>query len=202
MASPLEVLLRPVAEVMNRNISETTPARKLAAELNGATIAIRARDTSLSTYFSFAGDVVLLSTEYDNDPDVVISASLVTLGRMLASPDETMIRSGDVELTGDAVTAQRFQKLLGYARPDLEEELSRVFGDVAAHRFAEIGRSIRNWASAARTTMGGNVREYLQEESRELPTRYEVDRFSSRLSVLRDDVERLAAKLRRLEDAR
>lgn len=202
MASPLEVLLRPVAEVMNRNISETTPARNLAAELSGATIAIRARDTSLSTYFSFADDAVLLSTEYESDPDVVISASLVTLGRMLASPDETMIRSGDVELTGDAVTAQRFQKLLGYAKPDLEEELSRVLGDVAAHRLAEIGRGIRNWASAARTTMGGNVREYLQEESRELPTRYEVDRFSSRLSVLRDDVERLAAKLRRLEDGR
>jgi ubiquinone biosynthesis protein UbiJ len=32
-----------------------------------------------------------------------------------------------------------------------------------------------------------------------LPTRYEVDRFSVRLGVLRDDVERLAARLRRLE---
>ena len=202
MASPLEALLRPVAEIMNRNISETTPARKLAADLNGTTIAIRTRDTSLSTYFSFADNAVRLSTEYQSDPDVVISASLVTLGRMIASPDEAMIRSGDVEMTGDAVTAQRFQKLLGYAKPDIEEELSRVIGDVAAHRLAEIGRGVRNWASAARATMGDNVREYLQEESRDLPTRYEVDRFRSQLAVLRDDVERLAARLRRLEDSR
>ncbi len=202
MANPLEALLRPVAEILNRNISETTPARELVAALNGSIIAIRVRDTSLNIFFSIADDVVLLSTEYKDNPDVVISASLVTLGRMLASPDETMIRSGEVELTGDAVTAQRFQKLLGYAKPEVEEELSRVVGDVAAHRFAELGRSARNWASAARATMGDNVREYLQEESRDLPTRYEVNRFSSRLAVLRDDVERLAARLRNLEDGR
>jgi ubiquinone biosynthesis protein UbiJ len=202
MASPLEVLLRPVAEVMNRIISETTPARALAQDLNGATIAIRARDTALSTYFTFADERVVLSTEYDDDPDVVISASFITLTRMLGGAGESVIRNGDVDLTGDAATAQRFQKLLGYAKPDVEEELSRVVGDVAAHRLAELGRGVRNWARAASTTMGNNVREYLQEESRDLPTRYEVDRFSSDLGVLRDDVERLAARLRRLEDSR
>jgi ubiquinone biosynthesis protein UbiJ len=202
MASPLEVLLRPVAEVMNRIIWETTPARALAQDLNGATIAIRARDTALSTYFTFADERVVLSTEYDDDPDVVISASFITLTRMLGGAGESVIRNGDVDLTGDAATAQRFQKLLGYAKPDVEEELSRVVGDVAAHRLAELGRGVRNWARAASTTMGNNVREYLQEESRDLPTRYEVDRFSSDLGVLRDDVERLAARLRRLEDSR
>jgi ubiquinone biosynthesis protein UbiJ len=202
MASPLEVLLRPVAEVMNRIISETTPARALAQDLNGATIAIRARDTALSTYFTFADERVVLSTEYDDDPDVVISASFITLTRMLGGAGESVIRNGDVDLTGDAATAQRFQKLLGYAKPDVEEELSRVVGDVAAHRLAELGRGVRTCARAASTTMGNNVREYLQEESRDLPTRYEVDRFSSDLGVLRDDVERLAARLRRLEDSR
>jgi ubiquinone biosynthesis protein UbiJ len=121
---------------------------------------------------------------------------------MLGGAGESVIRNGDVDLTGDAATAQRFQKLLGYAKPDVEEELSRVVGDVAAHRLAELGRGVRNWARAASTTMGNNVREYLQEESRDLPTRYEVDRFSSDLGVLRDDVERLAARLRRLEDSR
>jgi ubiquinone biosynthesis protein UbiJ len=47
--------------------------------------------------------------------------------------------------------------------------------------------------------MGNNVREYLQEESREVPTRYEVDRFTQQVGALRDDVERIAARLSRLE---
>ncbi len=199
MANPLEVLLRPVADILNRNIAETTPARELASELNGATIAIRARDTALNMYFIFDEDVVALSIDYSDDPDVVITGSLVTLARMMGGAGEAAIRGGDVDLTGDAATAQRFQKLLDFAKPDLEEELSRIVGDVAAHRLAEFARGVGSWAREARSTMGSNVREYLQEESREVPTRYEVDRFTQQVGTLRDDVERIAARLSRLE---
>ena len=48
--------------------------------------------------------------------------------------------------------------------------------------------------------MEENIREYLQEESRDLPSRYEMDRFADEVDVLRDDVDRLAARLKRLRD--
>jgi ubiquinone biosynthesis protein UbiJ len=48
--------------------------------------------------------------------------------------------------------------------------------------------------------MGANIREYLQEESRDAPSRYEVERFASRVDTLRDDVDRLAARVARLQD--
>jgi ubiquinone biosynthesis protein UbiJ len=199
MANPLEALLRPIADILNRNIVEITPAREIAAELNGTTVAIRVRDTALGTYFVFDDNIVALGTEYTDDPDVVITGSLITLARMLKGSGEAAIRNGDVDLTGDAATAQRFQKLLDLAQPDIEEELSRVIGDVAAHRIAEIARGVGKWALDARATMGGNIREYLQEESREVPTRYEVERFTQQVGTLRDDVERIAARLNRLE---
>lgn len=199
MASPLEALLRPVADILNRNIAETTAAREIAAELNGTTVAIRVRDTALGAYFIFDDGVVALSTEYSDDPDVVITGSLITLAGMVKGSGEAAIRSGDVDLSGDAATAQRFQSLLDRAQPDIEEELSRIIGDVAAHRVAEFARGFGKWARDARSTMGGNIREYLQEESRDVPTRYEVERFSKQVGTLRDDVERIAARLNRLE---
>ncbi len=199
MPDPLEALLRPFAEVLNRNIAETTPARELATELDGKTVAIRVRDTALAMYFVFDQDVVTLATEFDADPDVAITGSLVTLARMAGGAGAQAIRDGDIDLTGDAATAQRFQTLLDHAKPDVEEELSRVIGDVAAHQLAEIARGVGNWARGARSTMGDNIREYLQEERRDLPTRYEVEQFSQRVGELRDDVERIAARLKRLE---
>ena len=48
--------------------------------------------------------------------------------------------------------------------------------------------------------MGDNIREYLQEESRDLPSRYEVDRFTREVAAVRDDVDRLEARIRRLKD--
>jgi len=77
--------------------------------------------------------------------------------------------------------------------------LSGFVGDVAAHRLGEIARGVGNWTREARSTMGANIREYLQEESRDVPSRYEVDRFATNVSTLRDDVDRLEARIKRLE---
>ncbi len=199
MPDPLEALLRPIAEVLNRNIAETTSARELATQLDGKTVAIRVRDTALAMYFVFDQDIVTLATEFDADPDVVITGSLVALARMAGGAGAQAIRDGNIDLTGDAATAQRFQDLLDHAKPDIEEELSRVIGDVAAHQLAEFARGVGLWVRGARSTMGDNVREYLQEESRDLPTRYEVEKFGQQVGELRDDVERIAARLKRLE---
>ena len=43
--------------------------------------------------------------------------------------------------------------------------------------------------------MEQNLREYLQEESHDLPSRYEFERFTKDVNTLRDDVERLAARI-------
>jgi len=200
MADPLEALLRPVAKILNRNIGEVTPARELCARLDGTTVAIRVQNTALAMYFIIEDEIVVLTADHATDPDVVITGSLLTLAGMLRSGGEEAIRSGAVELTGDARTAMLFQELLAFARPDVEEEVAMLVGDVAAHRLGEIARGVRKWSSQARATMQANIREYLQEESRDVPTRYEVERFTREVGVLRDDVERLAARLSRLEN--
>lgn len=194
----LEALLRPITTILNRNIGEITPARELCAKLDGKTIAIRVRDTALAMYFTVNDELIELAASSDHEPDVVITGSLLTLARIAGKGGESELRSGSLDLTGDVATADAFQALLGYAKPDIEEELSGYVGDVAAHRIGEAARGLSNWARKARTTMGSNIREYLQEESRGAPSRYEVDRFTSELHALRDDVERMEARINRL----
>jgi len=75
-------------------------------------------------------------------------------------------------------------------------------GDAAAHRLGEIARGVSNWTRNASSTMGSNIREYLQEEGRDVPSRYEVDRFAGNVNTLRDDVDRLEARINRLQDDR
>lgn len=199
---PLEALLRPVTNILNRNIQETTPARELCRQLDGQIIAVRIRDTALAVYFSIDDEVVTLTSDAATDPDVVLTGSLLTLARMAGVPGNTArgdaVRDGALDLTGNAYTAQAFQELLACAKPDIEEELSTFIGDAAAHRAGVIARSARNWAQDARRIMASNIREYLQEESRDVPSRYEVERFAQQVDSLRDDVARLEARLNRL----
>ena len=196
--NPLESLLQPIARVINRNIRESTRARELCDRLDGKLIAIRVRDTALAAWFEIGRDTLYLTTDHDGDPDVVITGSLVALALMAG---EDSIRDGSLDLTGDAATAQAFQQLLTHARPDIEEELSAVIGDTAAHGLGEFARAVGKWASQTRSIMGDNIREYLQEESRDVPSRYEVERFTKRVNELRDDVDRLAARIRRLAES-
>ena len=197
---PLEQLLRPLTSVLNRNIGDTTPARDLAKQLDGKTVAIRVHDTGLAMYFDFDDEALVLKSESDREPDVVLTGSLLTLAK-LAAPDSGrrgVVRSGELDISGDAHTAQAFQQLLQFARPDVEEELSRFIGDAAAFRVGELARGFREWGREARSTIGSNISEYLQEESRDVPSRYEVECFTRDVEALRDDVARLEARINQL----
>ena len=198
--NPLEIALRPVTGILNRNIRATTPARELCEKLAGSVIAVRVSNTGLATWFIVHDDALELTTECDKEADVVISGSLISLARMAAESDVAALREGSIELTGDAHIADDFSRLLALAKPDIEEELSGVVGDVAANRIGEIARGVTNWGREARTTMGANIREYLQEESRDVPSRYEADKFADKVDRLRDDVARLEARINRLQE--
>ena len=197
--STLETLLRPAASMINRQIKAKTPARELCEELNDRVMALRVNNTALTFYLLVDGDQVLLSTQYARDPDVVISGSLLALTQLAGPDGDAVIRNGNVELSGDALIGQNFQKLLRYGRPNIEEELSGVVGDVAAHGIGEFFRGVGEWGREARATMRQNVGEYLQEESRSVPTRNEVDVFRGQVDTLRDDVARFEARLKAIE---
>ncbi len=197
----LEAALRPVARLLNRNIQESSPARNLCKRLSGTVVAVRVARTALAAYFIVDAeslDVVAATTE---DPDVIISGSLITLASMAGQSGAAAIRDGSLDLSGDADLASQFQQMLSYAKPDIEEELSTIVGDVAAHRLGELARGLGRWGREARSTMGANIREYLQEESRDAPSRYEVEKFQANVSKLRDDVDRIEARLNRLRAA-
>ncbi len=198
--NPLDALLRPTATLLNAAIAELTPARELCRELDGIVASVRLRHTALAVTFRIDAGQVAIGSGAAEQPDIAITGSLSALARMAVSGDPDAIRDGRVELIGDAETAAAFQRLLAYARPDPEEQLSRVVGDTAAHSAGQFARRLGDWAKDARSTMTANLREYLQEEGRDVPSRWEAERFARDVDTLRDDVERLAARIDRLGD--
>jgi len=195
----LERILLPMSRLANRQIQLKTPARELAAELEGSVIGVRVKNTALAMYFRIEGGEIALNTDFDGVPDAVISGSLLTLARLAGQSGESSVRDGSLELAGDAELAQSFQRLLWHARPDVEEELSGVVGDVAAHALADLARSVTHWGREAGSTLRQNLAEYLREESRSVPSRDEVEAFRDEVEGIRDDLARLEARMARLE---
>lgn len=198
----LDALFRPVASMVNRQVRQKTPARELCAELENSTIAVQVENTALAAAITVTDGELIMQSEAPADADVVISGSLLALLRMTAPAGEELIRKGDLSIHGDALVAQRFRQLLRYGCPDFEEELSGIVGDAAAHRIGDAVRDFVSWSQSARDTLQQNIGEYLVEESRAVPRRDELDTFRLDVGGLRDDVDRLEARIAELDAGR
>lgn len=194
--------LTPLESLLNRNLAASAAARALCKRLDSKVLALRVEGAPLSIYCKSHGAHVTLATEHEGTPDATLSGTPLSLLRLAGAAPEGAVRGGSVQIQGDAEVAQAFSELLREARPDLEEELSRVLGDVAAHQIGKAARSALAFARRASGTLAQNIAEYLQEEGRDVPSRTEADELLRGVDALREDVDRLEARLALLEARR
>jgi ubiquinone biosynthesis protein UbiJ len=194
--------LTPLEAVLNRNIAASSAARSLCRRLDAKVLALHVDGLPLSIYFESHGERMSLLTKHEGTPHATLSGTPLSFLRLAGPAPETALRAGAVQIQGDAEVAQTFSELLRAARPDLEEELSRVIGDVAAHQVGNVARSALGLARRASDTLARNVAEYLQEEGRDVPSRTEAEEFTLGVDTLRDATDRLEARINLLAQRR
>jgi len=128
-------------------------------------------------------------------PDVVIRLSHAIVLQILAEGEQAW-RKANVE--GDTDFASAISKLAANLRWDFEEDLSRVFGDIAAHRLAEGGRAAAAWPRQAAANLAETIAEFLTEEKHLLVTPLLAAEFVRDVDEARDAVERLDKRIERL----
>ena len=131
-----------------------------------------------------------------------LRAAPLDLLRLLNADGVSGVKRTRADLSGDLEVAERYARMLKLARPDLEEEVAKWLGDLPAHALGEAVRGARSWLARAGAALRMNTAEYLQEESRAMPAPLEAQAFYGDVERLRDDVERAAARLARLERTR
>lgn len=115
----------------------------------------------------------------------------------LARGEEHALRAVDVQ--GNARLAAEVLVLARHLRWEAEEDLSRLFGDVVAHRLAGAARAFAAWHVDAAQRVAGALVDYATEEKKVLVRRVELDTLAQPLAQLRDAIARLDKRLERLE---
>ena len=128
-------------------------------------------------------------------PAVTIRLTHLTLLEVLAGGEEAWRKA---EIAGDTDFAAVISLVASNLRWDVEEDLSRVVGDIAAHRMAQAGRAAAAWPKQAARSMAENAAEYLTEEKAVLVTPLQAAEFMREVDELRDAVERLDKRIERL----
>ena len=188
-----------LSTMLNRNVAQSERASALARQLEGRGLSLVFEGTSLAVSFRVADGRITLDTRDADEANATLSGSPISLLSLVGPGAEDRLRGSSIRIAGDAEVAQRFRDVLQQARPDFEEELSRVVGDVAAHQVANIVRNVFDWGRKAADSFSTNVAEYLQEEGRDVPSRVEVEEFLEAVDHLREATDRLDARLSRAE---
>ena len=191
MSSPFP---HPAAAAVNHVLRSAPLARERLARHAGRTVAFRIGPLEPAFTIQTTGEVTPALRDAPRDLDVRISPFL--LPRLMAR-EESAWR--DVEMTGDMELAQEVSFIARNVSWDVEEDLSRVVGDIAAHRIVSGARAFDAWArdAALRTAQGAS--EYWTEESPLIASRVKVESFVRDVSELRDAVDRLEKRIERLE---
>lgn len=125
-------------------------------------------------------------------PDVAFWIPLQLLPR-LARGDESAF--SEVAFDGDSEFASVLSSIARNVEWDVEEDLSRVIGDIGARRIVGGANAARHWSSDAETRLMANVAEYLTEEKRAFASRRDFEALTTENENLRDATARFEAKL-------
>lgn len=198
-----ETVTRTVEAALNRYINLDPELPQKFAPLDGKIVAIELLGIDVVFYLQPVDGRLRVLSVCDRPPDTTLRGTPLTMARLGLSRTSTeLLFSGEVAIEGDAELGQQFKKLIDSIDVDWEEQLSRIVGDVIAHQTAVAWQGFQHWVRQAVDTLRRDAAEYLQYESRDLPTRDEVDAYMDGVDQLRIDVDRLAQRVERLKQRR
>lgn len=141
-------------------------------------------------------DGLLQAASAEAEPNVTIRLKLVDLPLMAQDRERAF---SYVKIEGDADLANAISQVGQGLRWDAEHDLSKLVGDIAATRLVAGAKATVAALQATHQKLSENLAEYFLEEKPLLVRPHEVSDFTNDVTKLRDDLERLAKRIERIE---
>jgi ubiquinone biosynthesis protein UbiJ len=157
--------------VLNRLLARERWARERLARFAGQTLELRL-PLAPAVRLSIAPDGRL-------EPDGLEPSATVTLAG----------------IRGESAFADELRYLARHLRPDVEEELSRLIGDVAAHRIGLGLRALLNWQRDAARRLTEAAADYAVDERRAVVRRGELEQLAAEIARLAQVLDALEQRI-------
>lgn len=189
----MQALPAPLMVAVNHLLGQAQWAREKLAPFAGHSAQIKM--PPFEAAFLIGEDGSIATAEAEAELEVSISLPATTPLLVLQGKDAVM-RAARIE--GSAEFAEALGFVIRNLRWDAEEDLSKVVGDIAAHRIVTGTRELAHWQQQAAQNFAENLAEYFTEEQPLIARQTDVAEFSAEIDRLRNDVARLEKKLQRL----
>ena len=192
--------LEVIAAALNRLIARDPGLQAQLKPLWGRSLDVRIARLGWRVCVAVDADGLVLGTSSARAADVVLEGSLgdlLAMGR--ARQRGESVPAGRIRLEGDLAVVQQVQEVMDGLLLDWEAFLAQYVGPLAARQIARIIAGLSNFARQLHQSFERDLAEYLRTETGLLPASAEVEAFQLAVMQLATDVDRLAARIRRLE---
>jgi len=188
---------RALSALLNHLLGQAAWARDTLAPHAGRSV--RFAVAPLAATLTVGSDGLLRAAETGGEPDVTITLPGDAPLRALQGGEALMAAA---HVSGAAEFANDLGVVLRHLRWDAEEDLSRLVGDIAAHRLAGAFRAFAAWQMQAAGRLADNIGEYLVEERQLFVRPSELAQFAAELKNLELAADGLERRLQHLTGAR
>ncbi|ELL0597653.1 TPA: hypothetical protein I7147_08550 [Vibrio vulnificus] len=196
---PFEPLITAVIETsLNVLVKDNPDLEKRLLRLKGQVIQVHLQELNKTLTFIFSQQIDVLAN-YEGQPDCYLSLKLAVLPELREQANITkLIKQDKLILEGDIQLAQKFAQLITDAKPDIEEWVSRVTGDVVAHSLAQGVKNVGGFVGRQAKKQQHHLAQVITEEWRLAPGPLEVAYFCDQVDEVKSELARLEARLQKL----
>ena len=189
---------------LNRALALDAETQVALRGLDGQRVALQLTSPPLALQVRVDGDALRVGpVDADREPDLGVRTTLAgLLGQIPLFRRDDAPPVGKLRIEGDAELARRLQQLAQRFDPDWALPFTRMFGDVLGVQVAKTVSSGLRQAQVVGRNLAETAAEFVTEESRDVVPRAELDAFHDDVDALRDDAERIAAKIARMRRER
>lgn len=195
----LDALAGLVEAALDRFARLDPASPELLQRLDGRELRLRLRGAARGLRLRIGSGRVRPVPDHDGEADLGVSLEPAGLVAWLGKTGADRGLPSGVRIDGDLELARLLETALREFDPDWERPFADVFGAVLGPQIARGLGGALGWARRQAGEFAASGAEYLTEETQLVTSRSEIDAFVEAVDCLRDDVERLAARVGRID---
>jgi ubiquinone biosynthesis protein UbiJ len=180
----------PTAAAVNHLLKSASWARERLRPFAGSLVRFELVPFSVLFTILDSGEVADTSANAVPDASFAITPG-IALRILSGDPDVWQT----VAVSGDGALAREVLYIAQNLKWDVEEDLSRVFGDIVAHRMVTTANDLRRWQRDTTRNFSRALAAYWTDEQPLIAARADVERFMRDVDTLRDDVARFEKRV-------
>jgi len=189
------MIIEKINKFISLAIENSNLEKQDFSSLDGKTIIIILSNTSTVIYIKIIDENIILQESTEEEVDLSLEGSPIAFINYFNNLDT----DSSIKISGAASLAENFSNLAAKINIDWEQIISDYTNDDIAYYSVKISESLKEKSNEVKESFIRNLKEYFRDETDIIPSKESISSYISDVDTLRNKIEMIDAKLKRVK---